>query len=132
MQVIDVRHTIFFKHSSPWHSTHVAVRSNPCLRHVHKFEPHFLVPGLHLHRITFSKFSGATCMSVLIGISSFSANIHPQSSTFNSKLLSSSTFHEIICWCERKPWKYADRFVGGILSGSTIPLQPMSRYFRCL
>ena len=100
--------------------------------YVHKFKPHWLVSGLHLHRTTFSKFSGATCMSVLIAISSCSASIHPQSFTFNSKSLLSSTFHEIICWCASKPWKYANRFVVGILSSSKIPLRHMSRFFMCL
>ena len=45
------------------------MQGNPCLRHEHTLVEHTLFElNLHLHRITFNKHSGATALSVLIGI----------------------------------------------------------------
>ena len=134
MWLVKDHFTFSFSHVSPWHSPHAERQLSPCFR-----QEHWLVAQgafediLQLHLITFSRLSGATALSVLIGVIILSTIIQPQLHGFScTSSLSSSIFQATICKWTRNPWKNAALSVGGILSGSTFPLQHISRYFLWL
>ena len=108
--------------ASPLQSPHACIHFKPFLRQRHFIVPHgFLAVILHLHLITFSRWSGAGGKSVITGNSreeSPSSLLHPHLHGLTSHS-SSKLVPFIISRCTRNEWKCAARSVGGSMAGLT-------------
>ena len=105
----------------PLQSPHAGTHFRPFLRHVHSMVPQGLrVVVLHLHRITFSKLSGAAGRSLRIGSNTLLTWFHPH--FFGSRHLTFKLMARETSKCTRSEWKYVALSVGGSSSGFNLSL----------
>ncbi len=106
-----------FLQSSPRQSPQAVTHLSPFFRHEHMFPPHGFVDDiLQLHRMNFSRSSGAGSMSVIMGISFDMWSFQPHWVGSSSEF---PRFSQITtCRWTLRLWKKAARSVGGNFWGS--------------
>ena len=73
-----------FLHSSPWHFPDVVKQGKAFFLHKQQFVPRKFADFLQLHLLTFKIFSGATSLSLVIGLKLCPfLNCHPHSRRSN-------------------------------------------------